>query len=157
MIAFEIREPLRGSYFLFDAQTETRAAEATLHVRGHVVRGALGDRKIDISGNVRFEKLAEDAALEGTIAFRLPDEGRLPYEFSFTGDDGRRYAVRGQKDFLPIGPASSLSTLPFSLYDDGETEIGRGTLRFDWRADYGKFLRSLRLRPTLKALLGNNS
>jgi hypothetical protein len=139
------RETMRGSYWLLAAPTDERAL--ALHVEAHAedVRELATGAGFRLRGTLDAERLATRADAEGTLGFRLLDERRLPYRLRFRGDDGRRYELSGQKEFLGLAPVASLTTLPASLYDDRGAEIGRATLRFDWRTSGGAWLRSFRL------------
>src|SRR5438309_379751 len=72
-------------------------------------------------------------------------ERRLPYDFTFRGDDDREYRFHGQKDVTMIALHDTMTTLPASLYDADGKEVGRAVLRFDVRGDLVKFLRSWKL------------
>jgi hypothetical protein len=76
----------------------------------------------------------------------MHDERRLPYDFRFEANDGKRYHFRGQKDLNPLSFHDSFTLLPASLYEEGGREIGRATLRFDLRGDIKKLFGSFRLR-----------
>lgn len=99
-----------------------------------------------IRGAIDAEGLATDRALEGTLAFKLVDERRLPYRFTFLGDDGRRYALSGQKEWNGLAPIESMTRLPASVCDEHGEEIGRATLRFDVQRDLKPWIKSFRLR-----------
>lgn len=143
MLGFFFRETMRGSFYLLDAPLVERGLEFTLKVETRKLRRFLRDRICTTTGTVSAEGIAKEAKLEGTLAFR---ERCLPYDFTFTGDDGKRYRLRGQKDFNWFAPAESISTLPITLLDDTETEIGRAIVRFDLRSDTGRFVKSFRLQ-----------
>ncbi len=149
MIGFGFAETMRGSYYRLDNPTDERAIEFTLQVSVNGIRKFAADQMASIEGVVRAEGLAAEAALRGTLGFQLASERRLPYDFTFTGDDGATYRFRGQKDVMLMALADSMSTLPASLYDASGKEIGRATVRFDLRSDLGRFVRSFRPRLTL--------
>lgn len=143
---FLFRETMSGSYHLLDSPTEERAIEFTIAVKARDLRRFARDKVWQIDGEVDLEGFAARRKLEGTLGFKLLDERRLPYRFTFTGDDGKRYEFRGQKDWSPIAPVDSMTVLPASIYDDGGKEVGRATLRFDLRNDFVSWLRSFRLK-----------
>jgi len=145
VLGFFFRETMRGNYYLLEAPLEERALEFTLKVETRKLRRFLRDRTCSIAGDVTIEGIAEHAALEGTLAFR---ERRLPYDFTFKGDDGKRYRFRGQKDWNWFAPAESISTLPATLLDENGAEIGRAVVRFDLRSDTSSFLKSFRPQIT---------
>jgi len=144
MLGFLFRETMRGTYYLFDAPLDERAIEFSLVVRSRGIRRFMRDRVASITGEVTLEKLAMRRPLDGTLGLHLR-EGRLPYEFTFQGDDGTGYRFRGQKEYTLLAPAESVSTLPASLYDHEGREIGRSVVRFDLRADTSRFVKSFRL------------
>jgi hypothetical protein len=141
---FSFRETMSGSYWLLDAPTDERAITFTIEARAADVRRFLRDRIWKVTGNVDAEGLATSRPLEGTLTFKLLDERRLPYRFTFTGDDGAAYELSGQKEWSGLSPILSLTLLPATLYDAGGRELGRATLRFDWRSDFGRWLKSFR-------------
>lgn len=143
MLGFFFRETMRGSYYLLGAPLEERGLEFTLKVETRKILRFARDTTCALHGKVTVEGIATDADLEGTLAFR---ERRLPYDFTFTGDDGKRYRLRGQKDFNWFAPTESMSTLPITLLDADDTEIGRAVVRFDLRSDTAKLVKSFRLQ-----------
>jgi len=104
---------------------------------------SLGARVVGVP--VDAEGLATKQALEGTLAFRLLDERRLPYRFQFVGDDGKDYELSGQKEWSGLAPIESMTLLPASLYDADGAELARATLRFDLRSDLASWMKSFRI------------
>jgi hypothetical protein len=145
MFGFRFRETMRGTYHFLDKPLIERAIEFTIGVESRGLRDFARTRTAKITGEVELEGFASKTELVGTLAFKL-DERRLPYEFTFAADDGKKYRFRGQKDFSVFSVADSLSTLPASLYDDEGRERGRAVVRFDLRADTGKLLKSFRMQ-----------
>jgi hypothetical protein len=139
-------ETLRGTLWRLDAPTRESAVDLTLEARADDLRGLARDRTFQLRGTVDVEGLATRAAADGTLVFKLATERCLPYRIRFRGDDGKSYELSGQKEWLPVAPIASMTTLPASLYDDGGQEIARATLRFDVRVEGWHFLRSFRLR-----------
>ena len=142
-------EVLSGSYWWLDTPTEERAIAVNLEARAPDVREFLRQRTWRVAGTIDAERLASARAIEGTLGSRLIEERRLPYRFTFSGDDGRRYELSGQKEWTGIAPLDSLTLLPASLYDDRGDELARATLRLDLRADGWRCLKSFRLFLTL--------
>jgi hypothetical protein len=142
--SLSFRETMHGTLWRLDAPTDERALDVTLEARTGDLRDIPGDRTFRLRGTVDVERLATRAEAEGTLVFKLATERRLPYRLRFRGDDGRAYELSGQKEWLPVSPLESVSTLPVTLYDDGGQEIGRATLRFDLRHQWWPFLRSFR-------------
>jgi len=146
MLGFVFRETMTGTYHLLDAPLDERAITFTIDAKVDGLRRFLKDKTATVAGEVEIEGLADRQKAEGTLGLKLLDERRLPYELHFTGNDGRQYRLRGQKDFTLIAVTDSMTVLPASLYDDAGNEIGRATLRFDLQHDLRPFLRSWKLR-----------
>jgi hypothetical protein len=138
-------ETLQGNYYLLAEPTREPAMSFTIRALVRKIASFASDPVARIEGRVSLEGFADDAPLEGRLAFRLQSQRRVTYDFSFVGNDGRPYRFRGQKDFAPLALVDSFTILSGSLYDEGKREIGRATLRFDLRSDVGKLLGSLRL------------
>jgi hypothetical protein len=147
VLGFEVSESFSGSYYRLDEPRDC-AMELKLRISVQGLRRFLRDRKARVDGTIIAEDLATAAALRGVIRLRLIDEKRIPYDLEFTGDDGKRYRVRGQRDFFVHDAVDSLTILPASLYDEGGVEVGRATLRFDPRTELFAMVRSF--RPRLK-------
>lgn len=142
---FSFRETMSGSYWRLDAPAEERAIAFTIEARARDLRRFARDKTWRITGTIDAEGLASRRDLQGTLAFRLVDERRLPYRFDFVGDDGQRYELSGQKEWSGLAPIESMTLLPASLYDSNGEEIARATLRFDVRSDLGRWMKSFRL------------
>jgi hypothetical protein len=145
MAGFSFRETMSGSYWRLDAPADERAIAFTIEARASDLRRFARDKTWRITGTVDVESLATSRALEGTLAFKLLDEQRLPYRFAFEGDDGQRYELSGQKEISPLSLVYSMTVLPASLYDVRGEEIARATLRFDARHDLGRWMKSFRV------------
>jgi hypothetical protein len=142
---FSFRETMSGSYWRLETPTEERAIAFTIDARARDLRRFARDKTWSITGTVDAEGLASKRPLEGTLAFRLLDERRLPYRFKFTGDDGRDYELSGQKEWSGLSPVESMTLLPASLYDADGAELARATLRFDLRSDLTSWMKSFRI------------
>jgi hypothetical protein len=145
-LGFSFTQTMSGSYWLLDAPAEEGAIAFTMEVVAPDLRAFARDKTWRITGTIDAERLAKGRPLDGTLAFRLLDERRMAYRFTFPGDDGRRYEVSGQEEWSGLAPVASLTLLPVSLYDERGDEIGRAILRFDLRSDWARWLRSFRLR-----------
>jgi hypothetical protein len=88
---------------------------------------------------------ADAVPVVGTVGYRLLEQGRVPYELTFTANDGQRYHLRGQREVKPFAPMEWLTVLPASIYDESGRERLRASLRGDLRNDAKKLLRSVRL------------
>lgn len=138
-------EALSGTYWRLDAPVDERAIGLTL--TGTILDAGefLRDKTLRLMGTIDAEQLASAQKLEGTVHFKLWGERRLPYRFTFRGDDGRRYELFGEKEWNGLAPVESITLLAASVYDDRGDEIARATLRFDLRADWSRWLTSVRL------------
>ena len=143
---FHFNETMAGSYYKLGEPTVERPLEFTIRVETRDLKAFFRDRIWRIEGEISAEGIASAKPLSGTLDFKLPDEKRLVYRFSFRGDNGTEYEFFGQKDWMPIAPIRTISTLPGSLYAGGE-EIARAVVRFDMKRDLFKFLGSF--RPSL--------
>lgn len=142
---FSFKETMSGTYWRLDTPAVERALSFTITARAKDVRRFAKDRLWNISGTVEAEGLATRQELEGTLGFRLLDQRRLPYRFTFVGDDGKGYELSGQKEWSGLAPVESMTLLPASLYDADGEEIARATLRFDVRSDLGRWMKSFRV------------
>jgi hypothetical protein len=142
---FGFSERMSGSWWRLDAPTDERAISFSIRALARDAGEFARNKTWQLRGTIDVEGLAAGRPLEGTLAFRLFDEKRLPYRVRFSGDDGRRYELSGQKEWNGLAPLDSMTLLPASLYDEREEEMGRATLRFDVRSDWAKWMKSFRL------------
>lgn len=153
MFGFELQESFSGSYYRLDEPLHDHGVRIDLRLGINGLRRFLRDRKVEVTGRVFAEKLAERTAggvpLFGGLTLKLFDEKRIPYDLSFEGDDRRTYRLRGQRDFFMHDAVDSLTILPASLYDDAGLEIARAVLRFDPKTELPALLRSFRPRVHL--------
>ncbi len=150
MFGFELQESFSGSYYRLDEPLRDHSLRVDLRLGVDGIRRFLRDRTVEVTGRLFAETLAERTAggvpLFGTLAMRLFDEKRIPYDLSFEGDDRRIYRLRGQRDFFVHDVVDSLTILPASVYDDGGVERARAVLRFDPKTELGALVRSFRPR-----------
>jgi hypothetical protein len=146
MPSISFRERMSGSYWLLDAPTEERALALSFEAHTNDVADFLRTRTWALAGTIEAEGLARRRELEGSIRYALVTERRVPYRFSFLGDDGRRYGLVGQKEWTGLAPVASMTLLPATVVDDAGQEVARATLRFDLVADLGDWVKSFRLR-----------
>jgi hypothetical protein len=139
------RETMSGNYWRLDAPTDERAIAFTIDVHTRSLIEFARSKICQISGIIDAERLASGRELEGTISFKLLSQRRMPYRLSFVGDDGHRYELSGQREWSGIAPIESMTILPATLYDRSGDEVARATLRFDLRADWASWIKSLRL------------
>jgi hypothetical protein len=145
-LGFAFRQTMSGSYWRLDSPAEEGAMAFTIEAGTTDVRAFARAKTLRITGKIDADRLASAQDLDGTLAFRLFDERRVAYRFTFGGDDGRRYELSGQEEWTKVSPIASLTRLAASVYDDRGEEIARATLRFDVRSDWSKWIRSFRLR-----------
>jgi hypothetical protein len=128
-------------YFLNDALRELPIAlDFEAHVRG---------KSAAVTGRIRAEGLAS-SPVQGTIDAAALGDKRIPYDLFFTGDDGTRYRLRGEKDLSWLAPIETLVVLPFTIgrEDDVWVEVARGTMRTHADArSLRAMVRSLRASP----------
>jgi hypothetical protein len=142
---FSFREKMSGMYWRLDAPTEERAIAFDLVASASSIRRFAIDKTWIVKGTLDAEGLATARPAQGTLVFRLLDERRLPYRVAFTGDDGQKYELSGQKEWSGLSPVESMTVLPASIYGvDGE-ELARATLRFDLRNELVPWLKSFRI------------
>lgn len=139
------REWLVGSYWLLDAPTDERALQVTLEAEAPDLAAALPTKTWHLSGTVDAEGLATARPADGRVVFRVLEEGRILYRFAFATDDGRRCEFVGEKAWSALMPLDGVTLVTATLCDDGGQEFARATLRFDLRADWLRWLRSVRL------------
>jgi hypothetical protein len=144
-LGMSFREWLTGSYWRLDAPTDEHAIDVALEARAPDLALAVRDRRWELSGTVDAECLATHRPVEGSVASRLLDERRVLYRLAFVGDDGCRYELSGQKEWSSLMPFDSVTLLAAALYDGAGDEIGRVTLRFDLRADWARWVKSVRV------------
>jgi hypothetical protein len=128
-----VAEPGKKYPFRFDVTA--RAASTFKH---------LSTGKATLRGVVHAPPLAEAADAEGTITIRPIGQRIIRYELAFTGDDGKRYEVIGQKDISWLRPLETFTRLPAEIVDDSHRRVGACETRFDLKGDGWSFVRSFR-------------
>ena len=107
MLGFQFKETMTGTYYLLASPLDERAITFTIGAKVDGLRKFVKDKLATIEGEVDVEGFADKRPLKGTLGLKLLDERRLPYEFTFTGNDDREYRFRGQKDFNAIAVTDS--------------------------------------------------
>jgi hypothetical protein len=155
-LGFEMKESFSGSYYRLDEPLRDHAMRISLRLGVDGMRRFLRQRKVEATGTIFAENLAERSPggvpLHGTLTMKLFDEKRIPYDVAFEGDDGRTWRLRGQRDFFVHDAVDSLTMLPASLYDEAGAEAGRALLRFDPKTELPALVRSFRPRLRLARL-----
>jgi hypothetical protein len=142
------RETLAGSYWRLDAPRDVRPIAVALEAHAPDMAMLVRDRAFRLEGTLDARDLASAQPARGTLAFRFVQQGRLHYRLAFTGDDGCRYELGGQKEWSALAPLESLSVLAASIYDSSGIELAHATLRFDApapRAGVWSIVKSLRI------------
>lgn len=143
MIGLTFSERMAGTWHRLDAPAEEKPIEFRAQVTVPSLKDFLGNTVARLHGTVLAEGLTRGAKFEGTLGLgELFRERRLPYHFTFRGDDGRDYHFDGTKEVSLLDLPRSMTTLPGYLHDDAGHEVGRAVLRFDLRSDLVSFLRS---------------
>jgi hypothetical protein len=142
---FSFREELSGTYWRLEEPTDERAIRVKLEARVLDAGVFLQSRTAELSGRIDADGLVSARELQGSLTFNLLEEQRSTYQFAFETDGGLRYELCGQKEWNALAPLEAITLLPASLYDERGQEMARATLRFDVRADWARWLASLRL------------
>jgi len=143
-MGFEFSETMSGTveWDAAPGQRHPFRFDVTAHAasfRDHMFTG-----HAELRGKVLAPPKARDAPAEGMITIR-PLGGRIiRYELAFTGDDGVRYSIVGQKDIDFWHPLKTFTTLPAEIVDAEHRRVGTALTRFDLRRDWWRFLRSFR-------------
>jgi hypothetical protein len=107
-------------------------------------RSHLKDGKAALHGVVHAPPLAAASDADGTITIRVLGQRIIRYELTFTGDDGKPYALVGQKDIRWRDPVHSFTYLPAEIRDANDRRVGTCETRFNLERDGKSFLRSFR-------------
>lgn len=143
MIGLTFHETMRGHWYRLESPGDERPIEFTTIARVPRIADLLGNAVANLKGRVVADGLTAGAEFEGSLGLgALVRERRLPYAFSFRGDDGRKYRFDGAKEVELRDIPRTMTTLPAYLFDDAGNEVGRAILHFDLRGDLFKFLRS---------------
>ena len=146
MLKLRFRERTHGSMHLHASPLDVVAVSATFDFSFSLVPEAFAKKTLSLSGTIDIDGIGKARPHGGTVLVHWGNEQRIRYELSFLGDDGERYRLVGQKDFMLIAPVRSLTTLPFTLYRGTNVEeIGDGTVSLDARTELGPTLKSIRL------------
>lgn len=140
MPGFHFHETMAGSYTRDGVE---RPLRFSLEARAGSMLQHLRDRKARIHGTISAEGLASERALDGELTIDPIIKRIIRYEFSFDGDDGKRYRFAGQKDISIFDLAGSMTTLPGALLE-GDHAFATALVKFDKR-DLPSFLASWRV------------
>ncbi|MFG3172628.1 hypothetical protein [Streptomyces sp. NPDC048200] len=95
-----------------------------------------------LTGRVRVVGHTDDPDATGELEISPIARRRIRYRLAFTLD-GRRLTLDGWKSVTPRHPFTSMTVLPFTLYD-GEARAGEGVLRFPAATGLAPFLLGFR-------------
>lgn len=146
VLGFSFRQAMSGTYWLLGAPADERAIGFTLAAEATDIASFVRNKTMRLSGTMDAEGLAAGKPVEGSLAVKLLDEGRIAYRLAFSGDDGQSYELSGQQEWSSVSPVASLTLLSATLYDARGQEIGRAQLRFDFWSDWKRWLKSFRPR-----------
>jgi hypothetical protein len=127
------REP--GKQHTISFEISVHAQSTRDHLRSGVAQ---------IRGVVHAPPIASAADAEGTITIRPVGQRIIRYELSFSGDDGKRYEVVGQKDIRYRHLLETWTTLPLEILDEEHRRVATCLTRFDVRRQGLSFLKSFR-------------
>ena len=143
--AFTFRETMSGTCRLARSPERSRAIVFTVTARSPRLGEFLKHRQVAIEGTIDVEGLATARPLAGTLGMDVLATRRIPYDFTFTGDDGASYRLIGEKTVRVTALLETMSHLPAALLDEHGAPIAEAELRFDLRGDLVTFLRSFEL------------
>lgn len=139
-MGFQFAETMSGLYAPAERPQDKRMFAFDVHLRAPSTLRYLRDGRMQMSGTVEAEGLAERAPLEGVMTLR--PWKLIRYEFRFTGDDGQPYRFCGQKDIRWRAPGRSFTELPGAVYDADDRQVASCLVEFDARSDWFQFLSS---------------
>jgi hypothetical protein len=145
MFTLRFRERTRGAMHFHDAPLGVVPVRADFDFSFTLIPEAFEKKTLDLSGSIDIGGVATNRPHEGSVLVHWGNQQRIRYELSFIGDNGSRYRIVGQKDFILIAPVLSLTTLPFTLYKGDFEEVGDGKVSLDARKELLPTLKSLRL------------
>lgn len=143
--AFTFRETMSGTCRLASDPDRERSIVFTVTARSPRLGEFLGHRAVKIEGTIDIEGLATARPLVGTLGMDVVLTRRIPYDFTFTGDDGAAYRFTGEKKVRVTALLETMSRLPAVLLGAGGETVADAELWFDLRGDLVTFLRSFSL------------
>lgn len=142
------KETMLGRVHLRDEDRD-RPVRVDLVARAETVMLPHRTTQARLTGRVRIAGRADDAEAVGELEISPLARRRIRYRITFALE-GRRLVLDGWKSISPARPLTSMTVLPFTLYEDGD-RVGEGTLRFPLATGLLPFLASFRfpIRPPL--------
>ncbi|WP_234328953.1 MULTISPECIES: hypothetical protein [unclassified Streptomyces] len=135
------RETMLGRVRLADDAAD-RPVRLDLLARADSVMLPHRTTRARLTGRIRIAGRADDAAAEGELEISPVARRRIRYRLGFDLE-GRRLLLDGWKSVSPRRPLSSMTVLPYTLYEDG-ARVGEGTLRFPLATGLLPFLAGFR-------------
>ncbi|MCX4545787.1 hypothetical protein [Streptomyces sp. NBC_01565] len=126
-----------------DGEGHARRVRLDLRVSADRVMRLAGTTGARAAGRIRVAGWADDPYVEGELEISPLARRRILYRLTFTAG-GRRLTLDGWKSVTPRRPVSSLTVLPYTVYDDDGARIGTGVLRFPLGTRLLPFLASFR-------------
>lgn len=145
MSSLEFWETMSGAYHFVDKPHDERPMSFTIRAKSPPMLRFLRRPEVEIEGEVFAPGLANYRHVRGTLGMDVLRTGKLPYRFTFVGDDSQSYVFQGQKDVSPFALLETMTSLPGSIRNEHGEEVAVALLRFDARSDLLTFLRSFRL------------
>jgi choline dehydrogenase-like flavoprotein len=142
---FLFKETMSGTCKLAGDADRSRKIVFTVTARSARMGEFLRRRVVNIEGTIDVEGLATAQPLSGTLGMDVILTRRIPYDFSFSGDDGRRYRFAGEKTVRALSLLQSMSRLPAALLGEGGEAVAEAELWFDLKGDLVSFLKSFEL------------
>lgn len=135
------RETMFGTVRL-EGEDRARPVRLDLNAVADRVLRLRGTTHARITGRIRIAGWADAPCAEGELEISPLARRRIRYRLSFTVGD-RRLTLDGWKSVTPRRPVTSMTVLPFTLYEEG-VPAGEGTLRFPVTTGLAPFLASFR-------------
>ncbi|MBS2011395.1 MAG: FAD-dependent oxidoreductase [Deltaproteobacteria bacterium] len=141
-LAFE--ETMSGT-LQTESERETRPFSFALRARSRGLADFAATREVEIEGELMAEGFGARCPLTGTLGMDVLVTGKLPYDFTFTSDDGRSFRFVGEKTLDLAALSRSMTVLPGRVLGEGGVVVGRAEVTFDLDRDLLEFLRSFRV------------
>jgi hypothetical protein len=146
---FTFSETMAGSFRPVGVGEAERPLSFSLRAESNSLPRFAKDPYVRFAGEIDAPGLADRRPIEGTLGMDLVRTGKLPYDFRFTGNDGRRYRFVGEKTVSLRSLVTSMTDLPGAILDDAGHAIATAFVRFDLRRDLVSFLRTWKYRPSI--------
>ncbi len=110
--AFTFRETMSGTCRFAASPERERAISFTVTARSARIGEFLKRRVVAIEGTIDVDGVATRRPLAGTLGMDVLLTRRIPYDFTFTGDDGAAYRFTGEKQVRVTALLETMSRLP---------------------------------------------